>query len=236
MAEHPQPTRDSIAWAMAKAHADDPHYFTRKAAEAEAKRQQIINDVAQAAGPDDDIDYLTKRELYRAGLISASELHETGSPELLPAGWYQQYVEMLDEYCPARVFSLQEAGTDAADLYDRGYRWMAVFSERTGPRGDRTFIDVRSFAAAAMTEHKPLTEQEALCEIAHMGYQIDDLPKDVFMTPPATPLSPAPTNPQTTAGPGWYPDPTRRFHHRWWDGERWTHMAATYGWTYTDPI
>ncbi|KRQ29542.1 hypothetical protein AOT83_23780 [Mycobacteroides sp. H001] len=62
----------------------DPHYFARRAAESEAKRRRIVAEVARAAGPNDDIDYLTKRELYRAGLISASELHATGSPELMP--------------------------------------------------------------------------------------------------------------------------------------------------------
>ena len=43
----------------------DPHYFARRAAESEAKRRRIVADVARAAGPNDDIDYLTKRELYR---------------------------------------------------------------------------------------------------------------------------------------------------------------------------
>lgn len=164
----------------------DPHYFARRAAESDAKRRRIIAEVARAAGPNDDIDYLTKRELYSAGLISSSELHATGSPELLPRGWYQHYVEAIDEYCPTRVFSLAEAGPDAADLYDRRYRSMVVFSERTGPSGDHTFIDVRSFAAAAMTEQNSLAEQAALSQILHMGYRITDLPNDIFMTPPAT--------------------------------------------------
>ncbi|WP_269083431.1 hypothetical protein [Mycolicibacterium obuense] len=42
--------------------------------------------MVRSAGPHDDVDYLTKPELYSAGLISASELHATGSPELLPPG------------------------------------------------------------------------------------------------------------------------------------------------------
>ncbi|WP_234835094.1 DUF2510 domain-containing protein [Mycolicibacterium stellerae] len=210
----------------------DPHYLARKATESEAKRRKISAEVARTAGPNDDIDYLTKRELYSAGLISASELHATGSPQLLPRGWYQYYVEAIDEYCPTRVFSLAEAGPDAADLYDRGYRWIAVFSERTGPSGDRTFIDVRSFAAAAMTEQHSLTEQDALSEILHMGYQIADLPKDIFVTSPTA----SPQQPTPLPGPGWHPDPTSRFHHRWWDGQRWTHTVALHGQTHTDPI
>lgn len=240
MAEHSDLTSDSVAWAMAKTHADDPDYFARKAAESEVLRRQIINEVARDAGPDDDIDYLTKRELYCAGIISASELHATGSPELLPRGWYQHYVEALDEYCPARVFSLEEAGADAATLYDRGYRWMVVFSEVTGPRGDRTFIDVRSFAAAAMTEHKALAEQDALSEIVHMGYQIADLPGDIFITPriprpAAAPVLTTCRRPRLCRRTAGTPI-LRRFHHRWWDGQRWTHMVAINGRTYSDPI
>lgn len=233
MTDCPEPYPDSIARAMAQVRNEDSHYFARKAAESEAKRQRIVAEVARTAGPDDDIDYLTKRSLYDAGLISASELHATGSPQLLPRGWYQHYVEAIDEYCPTRVFSLSEAGLDAAGLYDRGYRWMVVFSEQTGPTGDRTFIDVRSFAAAAMTEHSAPTEQLALSEILHMGYHIADLPNDIFMTPPTIPQH---RSPPSLPGPGWYPDPTSRFQHRWWDGQRWTHTVAFHGQTHTDPI
>ncbi|QFS94649.1 hypothetical protein FIV07_28140 (plasmid) [Mycobacterium sp. THAF192] len=213
---------------MARVHNDDPHYFARKAADSEAKRRKIIDEVARTASPDDDIDYLTKRELYGAGLISASELHATGHPELLPRGWYQHYVEAINKYCPTRVFSRAEAGYDAADLYDRGYRLMVVFSEQTGPTGDYTFIDVRSFAAASMTESTSLTEQKALRELLHMGYQIADLGHDVFLAPPQRP-TPLP-------GPGWHPDPTSRFHYRWWDGQRWTHTVSVHGQTHPDPL
>ena len=234
MTDCPDPSPESIARVMAHAHRDDPHFFARRAAESAAKYQRIVAEVASTAGPYDDIDYLTKRALYDAGLISASELHATGSAQLLPRGWYQHYVEAIDEYCPTRVFSLGEAGLDAAKLYDRGYRWVVVFSEQTGPRGDRTFIDVRSFAAAAMTEHNPLTEQQALTEIVHMGYRIADLPNDIFLTPPPTSVQ-SPSTP-TLPGPGWHPDPTARFTHRWWDGQRWTHTVALHGQAHTDPI
>lgn len=234
MTDCPDPSPESIARVMAHAHRDDPHFFARRAAESAAKYQRIVAEVASTAGPYDDIDYLTKRALYDAGLISASELHATGSAQLLPRGWYQHYVEVIDAYCPTRVFSLSEAGLDSAGLYDRGYRWMSVFSEHTGPSGDRTLIDVRSFAAAAMTEHNPLTEQQALTEIVHMGYRIADLPNDIFLTPPPTSVQ-SPSTP-TLPGPGWHPDPTARFTHRWWDGQRWTHTVALHGQAHTDPI
>lgn len=208
---------------------NDPNNIARRPTESDIKRREIIAEVAHTADPEDDIDYRTKRELYKAGRISTSELHETGSSELLPRGWYEYYVEGLEEYCPARVFSLDEAGADAAALYERGFRWMVVFSEATGPRGDRTFIDVRSFGAAAMTESGMCDEEDALRELALMGMRIDALPKDVFMTSPPQPVTPLP--PQ-----GWYPDPTQRFEHRWWDGQRWTPTVAITSQTYSDPI
>lgn len=93
MAKHPEISGNESSWATTEAQCSDPHYFARKAAAGERKRQQIIDEVSCAAGPNDDVDWLTKRELYRAGLISTSELHATGSPELLPAGWYEHYVE-----------------------------------------------------------------------------------------------------------------------------------------------
>jgi hypothetical protein len=37
--------------------------------------------------------------------------------------------------------------------------------------------------------------------------------------------------PVPAAGPpaGWHPDPSGKFHHRWWDGQRWTADVSTNG-------
>jgi hypothetical protein len=35
---------------------------------------------------------------------------------------------------------------------------------------------------------------------------------------------------------GWHPDPSGRYEHRWWDGERWTEAVSTAGATFTDPF
>ena len=39
----------------------------------------------------------------------------------------------------------------------------------------------------------------------------------------------------TTSPPAWHPDPTGRFHHRYWDGVRWTEHVATAGIQALDP-
>jgi hypothetical protein len=60
-------------------------------------------------------------------------------------------------------------------------------------------------------------------------------------------LEPAPSNdpvepvvipkPDAPRTPGaWYPDPTRRYESRWWDGSRWTKHVAANGRTMTDPL
>ncbi len=36
-------------------------------------------------------------------------------------------------------------------------------------------------------------------------------------------------------GQGWYPDPYRRYEHRYWDGWRWTNEVAHQGQRWTEP-
>ena len=45
---------------------------------------------------------------------------------------------------------------------------------------------------------------------------------------------PKPDAPRTPGA--WYPDPTRRYESRWWDGSRWTQHVAAKGRTMTDPL
>ncbi len=42
------------------------------------------------------------------------------------------------------------------------------------------------------------------------------------------------TNGATPINPGWYPDPTRRHQHRYWDGKDWTDSIADQGITAYD--
>jgi hypothetical protein len=39
-----------------------------------------------------------------------------------------------------------------------------------------------------------------------------------------------------TTARGWYPDPTRRYDSRWWDGSRWTDHVVAQGRTMNDPL
>ena len=39
-----------------------------------------------------------------------------------------------------------------------------------------------------------------------------------------------------TTPAGWYPDPTGTFHHRWWDGQKWTDNVASNGQQSVSPL
>ena len=47
---------------------------------------------------------------------------------------------------------------------------------------------------------------------------------------PATPVAPPPAvAPQAAAPASWQPDPSGRFHYRWWTGSEWTSYVSTHG-------
>jgi len=45
---------------------------------------------------------------------------------------------------------------------------------------------------------------------------------------PESPPTPVP-GPQVLPPPGWHPDPSGRFHYRWWDGTVWTNQVSLSG-------
>lgn len=53
----------------------------------------------------------------------------------------------------------------------------------------------------------------------------DPEPEEVVV--PATPQ--ATVVPPTQNPPAWHPDPSGRFHYRWWDGTQWTSQVSTDG-------
>jgi hypothetical protein len=115
--------------------------------------------------------------------------------EVLPKGWCYVYVSDDLGYCPTRVWGLDELSDDhaMANLYAQGNRWVVVFSDATGPGGDRTFIHIDSFDAGAMMDNR-LNEADALWELADMGYRLQDLPDGIQLAPVALPVQ------------GWYAD------------------------------
>ena len=62
-------------------------------------------------------------------------------------------------------------------------------------------------------------------------------PRAAFYPGPAPGPGPGTGGPAwlPTAPAGWVPDPSGRFHHRWWDGARWTEHVATNGVPGVDP-
>jgi hypothetical protein len=54
---------------------------------------------------------------------------------------------------------------------------------------------------------------------AHSSGGVDATP-----TPTPAPVAPWPSSP-----PAWQPDPSGRFHYRWWDGHQWTNQVSTDG-------
>lgn len=206
----------------------DPDFQDRLFLQTEENRRRILAAPCGPAQRRADLEWVTKNEMYQLGLISASDLHHTGSRELLPKGWYYHHVEGFGS-CPTRVWGPDEIDPEDTPLYEQGYRFMTVFSDATGPRGDFTSIDVRSFAAAAMTENGVKEEADALDELFHMGYKLDDMPAGILLERQPVPV---PTLPP----PSWAADPTRRFQYRWWDGRHWTHFVSRGGQTLSDPL
>lgn len=64
-----------------------------------------------------------------------------------------------------------------------------------------------------------------------------DLGNRVISPPhPIQVLASVPVVETAPAAVAWYPDPTGRFVHRWWDGARWTDSVSDGTTTTTDPI
>jgi hypothetical protein len=60
---------------------------------------------------------------------------------------------------------------------------------------------------------------------------LEPTPSDAQAEPVVVRKAEAPTTPGA-----WYPDPTRRYESRWWDGSRWTQHVVTRGHRMSDPL
>ena len=65
----------------------------------------------------------------------------------------------------------------------------------------------------------------------------DGGPRDTSGPPPQTPVTPAapapgsagPVPAEELSPPAWHPDPSGRYHYRWWTGSEWTSYVSTHG-------
>ena len=62
---------------------------------------------------------------------------------------------------------------------------------------------------------------------------VDDRPAEPVHEPnamaPGQPLSGEAQSTHAASPPAWHPDPSGRFHYRWWDGAQWTSQVSTDG-------
>jgi hypothetical protein len=56
-----------------------------------------------------------------------------------------------------------------------------------------------------------------------------DTPGAVAVPPDAAPAPASGTSDPTLSPPAWHPDPSGRFHYRWWDGNQWTSQVSVDG-------
>lgn len=67
---------------------------------------------------------------------------------------------------------------------------------------------------------------------------VEAAPVEAVLTPVAAvpaPIAAVPAPAAPAAPPaGWHPDPSGKFDHRWWDGQRWTANVSTNGVAGTD--
>jgi hypothetical protein len=65
---------------------------------------------------------------------------------------------------------------------------------------------------------------------AESGLPSSTRPQPVTESSPASESEPAPEpGPPVLPPPGWHPDPSGRFHYRWWDGTMWTSQVSLSG-------
>lgn len=144
----------------------------------------------------------------------------------LPHGWYRYPVGAAGTSCLTRVWGIEEVRGVVADeeleQFYRSHRFITIFSDRTGPRGDFATIDVDDPLAWSMTQCS-VAEASALAELTAMGHHTYDLPPwaviNKNLTAPPAPAAPA----------GWYPEPWLPIEHplRWWTGHVWTNWIIS---------
>jgi hypothetical protein len=118
-------------------------------------------------------------------------------------------------------------------------QWVILFTARF-PRGMFDFVAgvVRwqtrvSGYALGLTDRYPPFSLEAPTSGPEPALPSTPIPSAPLPSAPI-PSTPAPSAPLPPAQ--WYPDPTGRHQHRYWDGTQWTSQVADDGRTASDPI
>ena len=60
------------------------------------------------------------------------------------------------------------------------------------------------------------------------------VPSSAVVSDPSTPVASTATTSSAAAPAAWYPDPSKRFELRYWDGAEWTEHVARGGQQFTD--
>ncbi len=125
----------------------------------------------------------------------------------------------------------------AEKLADNNLRWYVAATLLTGAANMVGALGIRSLVARQ--EHYA-TKWHLSSDTAAPAYFAGALSSTPYGA--ATPTFPYPGYagglPVTPAGPppGWYPDPSGRHQHRWWDGASWTASVGDNGVAATDPV
>jgi putative membrane protein len=110
-----------------------------------------------------------------------------------------------------------------------GRQVEAEFRDRAVAEADSLVGQLATLSRAARTRSAPEPRPMALVD----GQRPDNDP----LSSPVAPQSPAVPPPSSLPGPGWYPDPSGRHQHRYWDGGRWTEHVYDEGRTsVVDPL
>ena len=158
---------------------------------------------------------------YRLSEMDRRNLGRTpwGLPSLLWAFfWFLSLVLGLVLYLIAHFTGIRRAQQNPPFMGTPGPAPMPPMSEASAPRKAPTASDL--FPAYP----RPANSQPDQAEVT---------PEDVEEA--STVPSPGTTSPSgaqdswVSSPPAWQPDPSGRFHYRWWDGTQWTSQVSTDG-------